>query len=275
MRDTVVGIYVGMRKRLVGSKIGSIPGVTPLNNFLLSCMKKEFTMVRGKKMFLDKNDGLELSLNHIYEPMETTLIQNLVKPGNTVMDIGAHIGYYTLLLSELVGKEGRVYAFEPDAENFRLLEKNVRENGCNNVILVNDAISDHTGKLTLYSGEGGSANPTVGSTKGGVATEVHCIALDDFVGNFVDFIKMDIEGGEVAALRGMKKLIESNPWVKIITEFYPEGLERAGTCGMDLVIFLLARGFRLYKINEETGNLEADFVPSGDITNLLCVRGSL
>ena len=101
-------------------------------------------------MFLDSVDSLRLSFNGVYEPCETEFVMNEIKKGDVVLDIGANIGYYTLIFARLVGEEGKVFAFEPDPENFALLKKNVEINGYHNVVLVQKAISNKTGKIRLF-----------------------------------------------------------------------------------------------------------------------------
>jgi len=109
--------------------------------------------VFGHEMFLDPTDSIvspTLLRDGYFEPYETTLIESEIRPGDVVLDIGANIGYYTLIFARLVGERGRVYAFEPDPTNFRLLKKNVRANGYQNVIFVKKAVADSSGSMPLY-----------------------------------------------------------------------------------------------------------------------------
>jgi FkbM family methyltransferase len=275
--------YVKIRKLLIGTGIGKLPLVTPINNFVLSHLKQNTALVFGKRMYLDEHDGLELSLNGMYEPMETETIRKIVKRGDSVLDVGAHIGYYSLILSDLVGKEGRVFAFEPDSKNFALLKKNVEINDLQNVTIVNKAVSDKSGSLLLYNGGGNSQNPTVGNN-GGESTKVPCVSIDSYFDEDhrkIDFVKMDIEGSELFVLKGMEQLLQKNPHIKLIVEFYPLGLSSAGVNPKTLLGYLKDRFFTLYNIDEETGNvypidiahfLEEYTVQKKNATNLLCVR---
>lgn len=79
-------------------------------------------------MFLEATDCLGLLTHEIHEPLMTEIIKRETKEGDVVLDIGAHIGYYTLMFARLVGKEGKVFAFEPDPDNFTLLKKNIEIN---------------------------------------------------------------------------------------------------------------------------------------------------
>src|SRR5437867_3185244 len=96
-------------------------------------------LVRGHWMHLDPTDSVvSPTLRHfgVFEPFETQLVQQMVRPGDVVLDVGANIGYYTLIFAELVGEQGHVYAFEPDPRNFAFLAKNVHSNRYRNVTLV-------------------------------------------------------------------------------------------------------------------------------------------
>jgi len=87
-------------------------------------------------------------VNHV--KLETEFIKNNIKKEDIVIDIGANIGYFTLLLSKQVGDKGKVFSFEVETENFKLLEKNVKENHIRNVMLENVAVSEKEGKIKLY-----------------------------------------------------------------------------------------------------------------------------
>lgn len=281
-----MGLYVKVRKLLIGTGIGKIPFVTQINEILLSLLKKNEAVVFGRLMRLDEHDGLELSLNGVYEPTETKLIMATVKPGQVVLDIGAHIGYYTLILSDIVGKDGWVFAFEPDKKNFEILKKNVEINGCKNVTLVNAAVTSRTGKITLYDGGGKSSNPTIGDNGNPGTTEVDCVSLDSyfqFLPHVIDFIKMDIEGAEVYALAGMTNLLmrKNNKKIKMILEFYPFGLSRSGVSGEKLLGVLAMHGFRMSIIDEDKETIYPISVKEilseytaekKNVTNLLCER---
>jgi FkbM family methyltransferase len=283
IRSEFIKLYIYTRKILIGSGIGKFRIVELVNNFLLSHMKKDYVVVLGNKMYLDKDDALELSLNKIYEPRETNLIQTLVNNGDVVVDIGAHIGYYTLILSKLVGDNGKVFAFEPDLINFTLLEKNIKINNCKNVVLVHMAVLDKTEKVKLFE-TGVSSNPNINNNSDSTESYiVDGISLDDYFKNFnghINFIKMDIEGSEYSVLLGAKNILKNNPDMSIIAEFYPVALSKSNTSPKDF-INLLSHYFRLYEIDENSGDvfltdaeklLQKYTVNNKKLTNLLCVK---
>lgn len=92
--------------------------------------------IQGHKMFIEPADGLEFLIKPHHEEFETEIFKKEIKKGDTVLDLGAHIGYYTLLAAKLVGEKGKVFAFEPEPTNFALLKKNIKINNYQNVIPV-------------------------------------------------------------------------------------------------------------------------------------------
>jgi FkbM family methyltransferase len=242
-------------------------------------------MVQGQRMWLDEKDTLELATREVYEPAETTLFKREIRPGQVVLDIGANIGYYTLIAAKLVGPKGRVIAFEPDPANFALLKKNVEANGHKNVTLVQKALSDKNGKARLY------LNPTnkgdhrlYDSGDGRSFVTVTRARLDDVLLKLdrqVHFIKMDVQGAEASVLRGMKGLLRRSRSLKLVTEFSPGGLRLQGDDPLGYLKTLQKAGFRLQEIPAKGGTLrsvdaKALVARLGDdsnaYANLFCVK---
>lgn len=132
-----------MTKPFRGSKL---PFVNYLYDHFLSSIyklskpKNRFLLidVQGSKMWVDAEDyaiSYYLITRGIYEPRETNLFKKIVRHGMTVIDLGANIGYYTLIASKLVGESGKVYAFEPEPDNFNILVKNININNLKNVVV--------------------------------------------------------------------------------------------------------------------------------------------
>jgi FkbM family methyltransferase len=182
--------------------------------FVRHKLKSNVAEVNGHKMFLDTKDSLQLSTLGVYGPLETELVKNEVKKGDVVLDIGANIGYYTLIFAKLVGNEGRVIAFEPDPNNFALLNRNIDINGYKNVRLIQEAVPDTTGNIKLYLSEDNKGDHRIYDVGNGrKSIEIEVIRLDDYFKDYhdkIDFIKMDIQGAEMGAIRGMTALLQSN-----------------------------------------------------------------
>lgn len=255
-----------------------------VDNFIFSLLKSNFAEVQGHKMLLDSKDDLRLSIHGVFEQHETELVKKEIKKGDIILDIGANIGYYTLIFAKSVGEEGKVFAFEPEPDNFALLKKNVEINDYKNVILVQKAISNKTGRTKLYLCEEGPGDHRIYDwLDGRQSIEIEVIRLDDYFKDYdgkIDFIKMDIQGAEGEAIQGMPNLLDKNKTVKIITEFAPLWLKRSGIEPEEYLKLLLKHDFKLYRINKEKIKpvvnlrklLEIYTPESENSTNLLCLR---
>ncbi len=179
----------------------------------------------------------------ITERQERALLMEFIRPGMTVVDVGANIGFYTGFLAKLVGETGRVYAFEPSPYNFELLTRYTRSS---NVTAAQAAVGDKTGEISLYlSDKLNVDHRTYQSGEGRTEIRVPSYRLDDyFKDQKVDFIKMDIQGFEYQALLGMKNILRSNTNIKLIMEFWPWGLIKAGGSAEELVDLLKQLDFQ-------------------------------
>ena len=243
-----------MNKILGGRGLTKYPLIVSIKNFALTNLRSEYAYVNGHKMILDSNDCLQLSINEIYEPVETNIIKQEIKKGDVVLDIGANIGYYTLLMADMVGTDGKVFAFEPEPYNFELLRKNIEINVCKNVILERKAISNYNKKSNLYLSKDNTGMHRLNESKYCEKyIEVNVIKLDDYfynneLINKIKFIKIDVEGSELDVLQGMESILENNNQITILLEFIPEHLIEHGSNPIHLIEFLLDRNFRLYTI---------------------------
>lgn len=273
-------------KRFRGLGLGRIPLVRPMERMMRSALKTDCAVVLGHTMYLDAQDVFDLAMYGRHEPFETELVQQEVKAGNTVLDVGAHIGYYTLIFAKLAGTQGKVFAFEPEPENFCLLQKNVRQNGYQNVALMPKAVSDKVGKASLYLSANNSGDHRICDSREARGTiEIETVSLDDYFKDYkrtIDFVKMDIQGAEYAALCGMTTLLETDRVMRLMTEFWPHGLRTYGIQPSVFLSFLADRGFRLLDVDEEQRRVVPASVAElmerytrgvRSYTNILCVRG--
>jgi len=276
--------YWQSRKCLRGYGLPRFRLVRFMDRLIQAILRSDVADVLGHRMYLGRGDVLRLSTEGIYEPRVTELVQREVEAGDVVLDIGAHVGYYTLIFAQLVGGRGRVFAFEPEPKNFALLESNVRVNGYHNVTLIRKAVSDKTRKVRLCLSEDNSGdNRIYDSLDGRRSVEVETLSLDDYFAGYqgrIDFIKMDIQGAEPAALRGMAGLLAKNAEVKLITEFWPLGLKLSGVEPETYLRLLVDRGFTLSNIDEQQNKIVSTSIPElltqytperSNQTNLLCV----
>ncbi|MDQ6948841.1 MAG: FkbM family methyltransferase [Actinomycetota bacterium] len=221
----------------------------------------------------------------MFEPFESELFVAAMAPGLLVLDIGANIGYYTLLAAAGIGASGRVLAFEPDEENFRVLCRNVAANSDSNVAPYRLAVSDSSDPVNLYLCEGNKGDHRTYEVPGRASVSVSCVMLDSFpdlMGCAPSVIKMDIQGAEMRALQGMRGLASRSEAVALFTEYWPEGLSEAGTEAAEFVSLLTELGFKLALIDEASRSLRgvrtveeiaAGLGPYGE-ANLLCTRGT-
>jgi FkbM family methyltransferase len=159
-----------------------------------------------------------------YEVETTRFFKQHLKKGMTVIDVGANFGYYSRLAARRVGKTGRVYAFEADAENFAYLVKNTKKFA--NITPLNMAVTDHSGMVPFFHFTGASSSG-VHSTlpaDGAERRQIAGISLDDFVAQehiaHVDILKIDVEGAEPQVFAGMQKLLTQKP--QVVFEYTPE-----------------------------------------------------
>jgi len=179
----------------------------------------------------------------VWEPTETKWFVNSLRPGDVVVDVGANVGYYTVLAGLLVGDTGRVYAFEPDPVAFEILRKNVALSGLDNVVVEQKAVSNEPGAIRLYLDEENHGDHRIYQPEGEERkfVEVEAVTLDDYfagVEESVDFVKVDTQGAEVAILNGMLDLVGRSPTIVMAFEFSPHHLAGFGSTGEELLDML-------------------------------------
>lgn len=214
--------------------------------------------VQNNLMILNlKKAGVSQALiaNGIREDLETEIVRAEVRPGMTIIDLGGNIGYYTLILAELVGPTGKVYAVEPFPASYQRLVDNVKLNGYTGIVEhAQMAISDKTGTAKFFLAEADNVHSLVNYTKyTGVeqaSIDVPTATLDDFVRNkrSPDLIRMDIEGGELQAFDGMDGLLAQPTPPKLFFEIHPIGDVDPDPRFTPRLEKLLARGYYPKKV---------------------------
>lgn len=208
-----------------------------------------------------------------------------VRPGMTVVDVGANQGLYTLLFAQRVGPTGRVIAFEPDDMLHAAAKENISHHHASNVHLHHCALGSTVGSMTLYRSllNSGDNRLTPNSRENGPRQEiqVRVETLDGMLaGQRVDFIKIDVQGWEMEVFRGMERLLDDprNADTAIFFEYWPQGLIDAGDDRMEPLTFLTRKKFTLFQVIDArleaiTDVIEfAGKVEAGTYRNLYAIR---
>lgn len=187
------------------------------------------------------------------DAFEISLLKKHIRKGDIILDIGANIGFYAKILSDLTGPNGKVHCFEPDITNFRHLQNYCRH--LNNVVLNNKAAGPKTERIKIYTSK--ELNVDHRTYKPEVYEnefDIDAVSMDDYLGenNVINFIKIDIQGFEMQAIKGLKGVLDKNKEIKLISEFWPYGLKKAGSSVTEYFNFLEANGFFCYLMEKNS-----------------------
>ena len=209
-----------------------------LGNFLY---KNAFSLYKPMyKLFKNKQDAFEIEL-----------LKKHIKQNDIVLDIGANIGFYATILSDIVGEKGVVHCFEPDSKNFEHLKKTTAD--FKNIKINNKAVGPKTEKLKIYTSKNLNVDHrTYKPEEYDKEIEIDAVSIDDHLASNpkVDLIKMDIQGFEMQAIQGMQTILDKNKDIKLISEFWPYGLKKAGSSVTEYFNFLQSKGFTCYLLEE-------------------------
>lgn len=217
----------------------------------------------GQRMYVGPSDALERTIycKGVYEPEVAAVFCRLIHPGSTVLDIGAHVGYYTLLAAARVGQLGSVHSFEPIRDIFNRLQNNVALNGYQNVHSNCLALSDEEGSLAIYPASGGHSTMSSVLMQPGktdlVSTKVSCTTIDAYANRQglqrVDLIKVDAEGAELSLLHGgQQTLARYGP--DVICEMGNALFQQLGYDENTLLDFMTTLGYQALRIDNPNGS---------------------
>lgn len=290
MKNPILIAYRRVMPVLIKAGFGRLPFVRAVHRLvhdkIITRFREKSVTIDGHLIYLDELDALDLSINGIHEPAETELVKKEIKEGAVVIDIGANIGYFSLIFAKLAGPSGKIYAFEPESENFAILQKNIQANGYSNVVMINKAVADRNQVLKFYlSKSDGAKHSLINSDDSGKYVEIPAVSLDEyFSGDSLkaDFIKIDIEGAEIKALDGMRKFINSQGNLKMLIEFAPRMMEGGDEEGAQIYKILKEDfGFEIFNLNRQSGLCESTSLEyllknygtsTSRHTNLFCKR---
>jgi FkbM family methyltransferase len=207
---------------------------------------------------------------------ERTFVRLLVEAipvGGAVVEGGAHLGFVTIHAARAVGPHGRVTVFEPNPEVIGVLRENLRANRvADRVQVITKALGDTTGMAPFFvrADESSLYVPTGDAD----ATEVEVVRADELIDTRVDVVKLDVEGAEMAALRGMEGVLTGDaPPRALFLECNPVLLERSGSSAAELLAWVEARGYEIEWIDEANGRAASVSEPwTAPYVNLRCTR---
>lgn len=251
--------------------------------------------IQGSKMYVNVNDEdyrmrktfEAYASSLVHEKATTELFKKIVKEGDVVVDLGANIGYFTLLAAKLVGQKGKVYAFEPEPKNYYYLQKNIKLNNYDYVSAFQRAVSDRNGKTKLYICDYDTGHHTINKyngikkySKGRItkekSIEIETITLDDFLKgkvNQIDVIKMDVEGAEALALTGMDDILKKNKEIKMFVEFFPLLIENMGNSPTEFIRKLLQDyNFSIHVVPDDYDALKGEIMKKKNIDEIMTFR---
>ena len=224
----------------------------------------------GFDLLLDPSDYFSYLLirDGIFEAPESDLVSRLVRQGDTCIDAGSHVGYYTCFLAHLVGESGRVYAFDANPEACEAAKRNLSLNGMTWAEVSNMALSDHEGSLQFHvSSDDQTGLSSVGSIPSSKKTiHVPCGRLETLLDNrginHVRLLKIDVEGSEEMVLSGLGRFLTEHLTDFILVELYDDRLQVMNTCTEKVRELLRRAGYRAWTYETTSGWLVADEVQS-------------
>ena len=258
MRDTLDIIIRLISRTLYGKGLGKSKFLMRIYKFITKfTTSRKLVNIDGMTFDLNMgNRGLdgttrEMVVNRSYEQMTTALLKEITKEGMVAIDIGANIGYFSVLLSKLVGDTGKVISIEPEGNNLKGLYKNIRLNNCNNVLVLEKAIGNRTGLVDFYVSKDESGEHSLFPDEKRNKIVVYMDKLDNLIESKVDIIKTDTEGNEPDVLRGAERIIRSNQDIKLIVEMSYEALHKLNNSPDDIWGILKEYGFTKFRALDE------------------------
>lgn len=229
-----------------------------LYGFTQSLFNQPIPLQSGFKMYVNPADTVVspyIKKNKKWSEYETNIIKKNLQPGQTFLDVGANIGYFSLLASQIVGEKGKVFSFEPEPRNVGFLTKNIELNNFTQTVVIPQAVGEKPGQLTFYLEEENKGDHrSFDSGDGRRTIQVPMTSIDAFFKQNTSplhYMKVDVQGFEIQVLKGMKETLKKNPECLLMFEYWPYGLEKAGDKPEELFEQLHKQGYQLFEVKEE------------------------
>lgn len=208
--------------------------------------------IKSNKMVLDLKDlgiSRELALYRIHEKNSTKQFEKILRPGMKIVEVGANIGYFALIEAKLIREQGYIYAFEPSPYNLSFLKRNIKLNNYHNIEVFQKAIGAENTKSRFFIADKCNLSAFI-KREGTVDNiDVEIIKLDDFLKNKkVDFIRMDIEGYEKEALKGLENTLSKKDAPKyLFIEIHSVFLHKKNSSAEEIIKYLEKSGYSVIK----------------------------
>lgn len=257
--SAILDLISGLGKILRNTSLGRNRFIGKIHGFITVSLYHSDQAVYGPfKIKFDKRDryiAKKLILYGEYEKHEIELLCSQLKKGDTVLDIGANIGLYTLFLSKAVGKNGKVISVEPDPENAKILRENIIANNCNNVQVLEMAFGSKNTDGNLFQVDGNRGNLSFADLNNtGKSIKISIRRADEVLKEFdikPNAAKMDVEGAEPEIIEGLGDLIPNT----ILFEFVPNQLKALNHDPEKFLSYLSSKGYTLDMVNADDGSL--------------------
>lgn len=280
MNKILFFVFKNLALVLNGTGLGKIPYAMNIYFILNKRLSPKYVEIDSIKYFLDNQDSLGLSVFGVNDEKQGDLIKKIISKNWNVIDVGAHIGYYSMQYAKLVGDGGSVFSFEPSKETYKILVSNIKLNNFRNVFPENLIVSNKLKKVKFFLSGNPLTNRIASKHVEGNYYYVQSIRLDDYFKDFkkpINFVKIDVEGAEFEVLQGMKTILKENQDIKLIIEFCPSHLEEYATQPSELLDFLINFGFTFYDISgqKRIKKISKELLLQKyktSITNILCLR---
>jgi FkbM family methyltransferase len=223
--------------------------------------------IEGGTLLLPKR-YIQHYVMHEYEPVTQRAFLNALAPGMVVVDVGAHIGYFTVLASRHVGPSGRVHAVEPSEENLWYLRENIARNGLTNVTVHPVAAGSAHGKREFHVTEASDSHGFYNHPHAATlqTIEMEQAPLSDLVTGHVDLLKIDVEGAEIEVLSGIGSMLAQRGALALCVEWNPSCMKNAGYDPLDLPRKMWELGFERIEVLDD---LKGGRPPLDEVSSLV------
>ena len=251
---------------------------------LIYNLTSKFNLVYAQNHWIEIFESPDISplkKDKIYQQESTLFIRNYLSAGDTVWDVGANIGYFTLEFARAVGPSGKVLSFEPHPEIFKVLQRNVCRNKYQNINLHNVACGSEPGQTKLFFSTENEGNHKIienSNSNNFALTEV--VTLSSFLNEYSpSLIKMDIEGAELLALQGLGQENLKNLAIDFVIEYHPYEMSFFDIEGVQVLDFFMSSGYKFrnlaypdHPIISKEEILEKYKKEDRSLTNLFCSK---